>query len=64
MTPNNFSYSPLEQFEIISLLPLHIGALDISITNSSLMMILTVSLFVILAQLIGVLGNGFLLPTR
>jgi ATP synthase subunit 6 len=56
--------SPLEQFEIISLLPLHLGALDISITNSSLMMILSVGVFVVFSQLIGVLGNGFLLPSR
>jgi ATP synthase subunit 6 len=56
--------SPLEQFEIISILPIHLGALDISITNSSIMMFLSVGVFLVLSQLVGVLGNGFLLPSR
>ncbi len=33
-------FSPLEQFEIISLLPIQFGYIDISITNSSLYLIL------------------------
>ena len=33
---------PLEQFEIHPLVPLHIGKLDVSFTNSALLMAITV----------------------
>ena len=34
--------SPLEQFEIKTIIPIEIGGVDISFTNSSLMMAITV----------------------
>jgi F-type H+-transporting ATPase subunit a len=40
-------HSPLEQFEIHSLVPIRIGGADVSFTNSSLMMVLTVALVVV-----------------
>ncbi len=42
--------SPLEQFEIKTLLPLHLGGVDLSFTNSALFMVLAV-----------VLAGGFLI---
>ena len=56
--------SPLEQFEIVPLLPIRLGSFDISFTNSSLMMVLSAALIVILVQLISVDGNGYLVPSR
>lgn len=42
-------FSPLEQFEIVSILPIRLGSIDISFTNSSLFMLMSfltiVSLF-------------------
>lgn len=57
-------FSPLEQFEIIPLLPLRVGSLDLSLTNTSLMMIRTATIIRGLAQSIRVSGHGFLVPTR
>jgi ATP synthase subunit 6 len=37
-----FAYSPLEQFQIIKLIPFSIGPLDFSFTNSSLLALLTI----------------------
>ena len=56
--------SPLEQFEIVSLIPFGIGSFNLSFTNSSLMMLLSVTLIVMLVQLIAVDGNGYLVPSR
>ena len=42
---------PLEQFTIERLVPLHIGRLDISFTNSSLLMAITVMLITVLTVL-------------
>lgn len=56
--------SPLEQFEIVPLLPLGVGSFDLSFTNSSLMMVLSAALIVVLVQLISVDGNGYLVPSR
>lgn len=57
-------HSPLEQFEIVPLLPIRLGSFDISFTNSSLMMVISAALIVILVQLISVDGNGYLVPSR
>lgn len=61
---NIFLNSPLEQFEIISLLPFQLGSLDLSITNSTIMMFISVGTILVLSQMVGILGNGFILPTR
>jgi ATP synthase subunit 6 len=57
-------HSPLEQFEIIPLIPLRRGALDLSFTNSSLMRVLTAGILRGRAQSVRVVGNGRLVPTR
>jgi len=57
-------YSPLEQFEVVPLIPLRIGSFDISFTNATLIMILSASLVIILVQLVTVNGNGSLVPSR
>lgn len=56
--------SPLEQFEIISLVPLRVGALDFSFTNSSLMMFASLFFLIAFSQLLSVSGQGYLVPTR
>ncbi len=56
--------SPLEQFEIVPLLPFRIGSFDLSFTNSSLMIVFTVISIVLLTQLITVDGKGYLIPSR
>lgn len=55
-------WSPLEQFSIVSLVPLHIGNLYFSFTNSSLFMVLSVGIFLLLCHLVTVNG-GHLVPT-
>lgn len=56
-------FSPLEQFNIITLLPLHIGNYYFSFTNSSLFMALATGLFLLLFSFVTVQG-GHLVPTR
>lgn len=56
--------SPLEQFEIIPLLPIRFGALDRSITNTSLMMLICVGVRVVGMQALLVSGHGTLVPNR
>lgn len=61
MTYLNTSYSPLEQFEIYSLIPLRFGSFDVSFTNSSLRRLYIVALLISFSLL---MGNGYLVPTR
>jgi len=56
-------YSPLEQFNLITILPLHIGNFYFSFTNSSLFMLLSVGIFLALLKAVMHEG-GFLVPTR
>jgi ATP synthase subunit 6 len=55
-------FSPLEQYEIISILSLTVGWIDISLTNSSLMMIITV--FIAYHLNLFALKTSKLIPTR
>lgn len=57
-------FSPLEQFEIVPLRPLRRGALDLSVTNTTLMMLRTVSIVLGLFQVVYVAGHGLVVPTR
>jgi F-type H+-transporting ATPase subunit a len=57
-----FFFSPLEQFTIISLIPMHIGNFYVSFTNSSLFMCLSTGLFLCLCFLVTLRG-GSLVPT-
>jgi F-type H+-transporting ATPase subunit a len=55
-------HSPLEQFKIARLVPLRIGGVDISYTNSALLMTITVALIV--ALLVFATSRPRLVPTR
>jgi len=56
--------SPLEQFEIVSLVPRRMGARDLSLTNASRRRILTASRRLVGSQVILANGNGSLVPNR
>ena len=56
-------YSPLEQFNIITLIPLHSGNVYYSFTNSSLYMLLVVGLVLSLFQMVTAEG-GRIVPSR
>lgn len=57
--------SPLEQFTILSFLPLRIGPFDFSITNSTIFMFLSVGFAIALVSCTFVRGKGgYFLPTR
>lgn len=58
---NQFTFSPLEQFEVYSLIPLRIGSFDLSFTNSSLRRLFIVGLLVLYSLL---RGTGYLVPNR
>ena len=53
--------SPLEQFAIIPLIPIHVGNIYLSFTNSSLFFVLTVGLLVLLFHFV-TLHGGYLVP--
>nr|YP_010900760.1 ATPase subunit 6 [Santalum album]WHS25603.1 ATPase subunit 6 [Santalum album] len=54
--------SPLEQFEIIPLIPMKIGDLYFSFTNPSLFMLLTLSLVLLLVHFVTKKGGGNSVP--
>jgi F-type H+-transporting ATPase subunit a len=54
--------SPLDQFEILPFLPMKIGNLYFSFTNSSLFMLLTLSLVLLLFYFVTKKGGGNLVP--
>lgn len=64
--------SPLEQFEIVPLIPLRVGTIDISFTNSSLRRLVTVAVLTLFGRLLvassskegSVVGGGRLVPSR
>jgi len=58
--PLIFTYTPLEQFTIICLIPMHIGSFYISFTNSSFFMGLPVVLSLILLSLVTSNGGTYL----
>ncbi|KAK2658211.1 hypothetical protein Ddye_004744 [Dipteronia dyeriana] len=55
-------HSPLEQFSILPLIPMNIGTLYFSFTNSSLFMLLTLSLVLLLVHFVTKNGGGNLVP--
>jgi F-type H+-transporting ATPase subunit a len=55
-------HSPLEQFTIKRLIPLHIGSVDVSYTNAALMMTIAVVLTTVL--LVGATRRAALVPGR
>ena len=54
-------FSPLEQFTIISIIPMHLGNFYFSFTNSSLFMLLSTGLFLALFSLVTVKGGTLVL---
>ena len=56
--------NPLEQFQIVQIIPIKAGAIDISFTNSSLMMILATGAFINVCRVVLVEGQGHLVPNR
>src|SRR5215472_10151841 len=55
-------HSPLEQFTIARIIPIHIGSLDLSYTNAALLMTITVLLATLL--LVGATARAALVPSR
>lgn len=56
-------FSPLEQFSIITLVPLHFGSLYFSFTNSSLYLLLSTGLIFLIFHIL-TLNGGNLVPSR
>ena len=56
-------YTPLEQFSIVSIIPIHFGNVYLSFTNSSLYLFFATGLVVLLFYLVTQNG-GFLVPSR
>jgi F-type H+-transporting ATPase subunit a len=56
------AHSPLEQFKIERLIPIHIGSIDISYTNSALLM--TIAVVAATLLLVGATARGALVPGR
>jgi F-type H+-transporting ATPase subunit a len=56
-------YTPLEQFSIISLIPIRFGNIYLSFTNSSLYLFFATGLIILLFYLV-TLNGGFLVPSR
>ena len=56
-------HNPMEQFEVRRLIPLHLGGLDVSYTNSALWMTIAIALmlffFVSLASLVHLQRDSF-----
>nr|QNR39873.1 ATP synthase F0 subunit 6 [Cyanidiococcus yangmingshanensis]UNJ18945.1 ATP synthase F0 subunit 6 [Cyanidioschyzonaceae sp. 2 FvB-2021] len=59
---NNFMASPLEQFELVTLIPLNIFDYNVSITNATLF--LFINLFTLLFITFFSIKSNFLVPTR
>nr|QXE43971.1 ATP synthase subunit 6 [Gnetum montanum]BDC46341.1 ATPase subunit 6 [Gnetum hainanense] len=55
-------FSPLEQFSIIPLIPMNLGNLYFSFTNSSLFMALTISVLLLVFHFVTKNGGGNLVP--
>lgn len=56
-------YSPLEQFGVIPLIPIHFGFIDLSLTNSAVYCLLTAACLSLVWYTI-LLGGGFVVPSR
>ena len=56
-------YSPLEQFSVIPLLPIHLGFIDLSITNSAIYCFLTLGCLRLVWSTI-LMDGGLVVPSR
>jgi len=60
-----FLYSPLEQFQILPLIPVRIGHLDISFTNGNLIILIALGSFMLLMNmLLSSKGSFYMSPSR
>jgi len=55
-------HNPLEQFAIQRIVPLHIGGVDVSITNSTVFMVLAIALITLFLTMS--MRGGSLVPSR
>jgi F-type H+-transporting ATPase subunit a len=58
------AFNPLEQFQIVPLISLNVGAVDISFTNSALAAVGASTFFILLARLVFHTGQGSIVPSR
>lgn len=56
--------SPLEQFEIVPLLPMRLGTMDLSMTNSAIRRFAAFAVLLVFGLLLTAVGNGFIVPSR
>lgn len=56
--------SPLEQFHLIPLLPMSLGPFDISLTHSTVLMLIGLSAFFFLLNILFLEKGGYLIPNR
>jgi ATP synthase subunit 6 len=56
-------YSPLEQFSVIPLIPINLGAIDLSITNSAIYCFLTLACIRLVAATL-LIDGGLVVPSR
>ena len=60
-----FLSSPLEQFQILPIIPINIGIFDFSITNASIILAIGLGSFVfVLYSLLSEEGNFYIVPNR
>ena len=59
---NMIGASPFEQFEIIKIIPLELGAIDLSITNSTIYMLYALGIYLVLYKMN--IEKGKLVPGR
>jgi len=59
---NKITASPFEQFEIITIIPIELGAIDISITNSTIYMLYALGIYLVLYKMN--IEKGRLVPGR
>jgi len=57
-------YSPLEQFEIIPLIPIRINSFDVSFTNGTLIIIIVVLITYLITKIIITKSKGIFIPNR
>jgi len=57
-------YSPLEQFEIIPIVPVKFFFLDFSFSNSSVLLLISFLFIFFIVNVISFSGNGFIVPNR
>ena len=60
----NFIPNPLEQFQLVPLIRLQFGTIDLSFTNSTFFMVWRLFVFLLLVHLVTLNGKGYIIPNR